>query len=82
VEALCKALEENDTLLSMYLESNSISAKGAALIGGILANKYKLSKLNLNNNPIKDEGLLKISEGLEENETLRVITLQNIGMTF
>ena len=44
-------------------------------IGKILQNKYKLSKINLNNNPLKDNGLKAISEGLVVNDTLRVITL-------
>jgi len=75
VIALAKALEENDTLLSLYLESNQITQVGAKEIGAILSNKYKLSKINLNNNPLKDEGLIAIANGLLENDTLRVITL-------
>ena len=59
--ALARALEENDTLLSLYLENNEITQVGAKEIGQILANKYKLSKINLNNNPLKDEGLMAIA---------------------
>ena len=44
-------------------------------VGKILQNKYKLSKINLNNNPLKDEGLKCIADGLLDNDTLRVITL-------
>ena len=73
--ALAHALEENDTLLSLYLENNQNTAAGAKEIGKILQNKYKLSKINLNNNPLKDEGLKCIAEGLLDNDTLRVITL-------
>jgi hypothetical protein len=54
---------------------------GAKEIGAILSNKYKLSKINLNNNPLKDEGLIAIANGLLENDTLRVITLQNVQIT-
>lgn len=36
VTALSHALEENDTLLSLYLENNQISAIGAKEIGKIL----------------------------------------------
>lgn len=32
----------------------------------------------MNNNPIRDEGLIAIANGLLENDTLRVITLQNL----
>lgn len=44
-------------------------------MGEILANKYKLSKINLNHNPLKDDGLKLIANGLMDNDTLRVITL-------
>lgn len=47
----------------------------------MLSNKFKLSKLNLNNNSIGDEGFVKIAEGLSEVETLRIITLANTGVT-
>jgi Ran GTPase-activating protein (RanGAP) involved in mRNA processing and transport len=35
----------------------------------------------LNNNPLKDEGLISIANGLIENDTLRVITLQNVQIS-
>jgi len=47
----------------------------------MLSNKYKLSKLNLNNNPIGDDGLIKICDGLAKIETLRIITVANCGIT-
>lgn len=72
---MSRALEENDTLLSLYLENNNITSVGAREIGQILANKYKLSKINLNNNPLRDEGVSSIANGLLDNDTLRVITL-------
>ncbi len=43
----------------------------------MITNKYKLSKLNLNNNPITDEGFAKIAKGMQDIETLRIITLAN-----
>ena len=46
-----------------------------------MSNKYKLSKINLNNNPLKDAGLRSIAQGLIDNDTLRVITLQNVGIS-
>lgn len=41
----------------------------------------KLSKINLNHNPIGDTGLQAISEGIASNETLRVITIADAGIT-
>lgn len=61
---MSRVLEENDTLLSLYLENNRITQEGAKAISKSLKNKVKLSKLNLNNNPIGDEGLKFISEGM------------------
>ncbi len=54
---MSKSLEENDTLLSLYLESNGITFEGAKALAKSLRNKVKLSKLNLNYNPIGDIGL-------------------------
>jgi NLR family CARD domain-containing protein 3 len=81
VIALSRVLEENDTLLTLYLENNGITAEGAKAIAKTLKNKVKLSKLNLNYNSIGDEGLKFISEGIQYNETLRVITLADAGLT-
>ena len=47
----------------------------------MLSNKYKLSKLNLNSNPIGDEGLIKICEGVAKIETLRILTVAGCGIT-
>ena len=41
----------------------------------------KLSKLNLNQNQIGDDGLKLIAEGIRLNETLRVITIADAGIT-
>ena len=35
----------------------------------------------MNNNALRDEGLEAISQGLIDNDTLRVITLQNVSIT-
>ena len=47
----------------------------------MLSNKFKLSKLNLNNNPVGDEGFIKIANGLSEIDTLRIITASNANIT-
>jgi Ran GTPase-activating protein (RanGAP) involved in mRNA processing and transport len=64
-------------LLSLHLDNNNIGRNGAFALGAMIANKYKLSKLNLNNNPITDEGFAKIAKGMQDIETLRIITLAN-----
>jgi Ran GTPase-activating protein (RanGAP) involved in mRNA processing and transport len=66
---------DNDTLLSLYLEGNGITEKGAAGLSKMLKNKVKLSKVNLSCNPIGDIGMDLISEGMSRNETLRVLTI-------
>ena len=47
----------------------------------MLSNKFKLSKLNLNNNPLSDDGFIKIAQGLTEIDTLRIITVANTKIT-
>lgn len=47
----------------------------------MLSNKYKLSKLNLNNNPIGDDGLIKICDGIAKIETLRIIMVSGCGLS-
>jgi Ran GTPase-activating protein (RanGAP) involved in mRNA processing and transport len=47
----------------------------------MLSNKYKLSKLNLNNNPINDEGLIKICDGITKIETLRIMMVAGCGLS-
>jgi Ran GTPase-activating protein (RanGAP) involved in mRNA processing and transport len=79
--ALSKALEDNDTLLSLHLENNNISREGAYTLGEMISNKYKLSKLNLNLNPIGDEGFSRIARGIQDIETLRIITLAQTNIT-
>ena len=79
--ALSKALEDNDTLLSLHLENNNISREGAYTLGEMISNKYKLSKLNLNMNPIGDEGFSRIARGIQDIETLRIITLASTNIT-
>ena len=44
-------------MLSLYLENNGITVEGARAIAKMLRNKIKMSKLNLNNNQIEDEGV-------------------------
>ena len=49
------------TIRQKNLENNDITHVGAKEIGRVLANKYKLSKINLNNNPLKDDGLIAVA---------------------
>ena len=79
--ALSKALEDNDTLLSLHLENNNISRQGAYTLGEMISNKYKLSKLNLNKNPIGDDGFGRIAKGIQDIETLRIITVASTLIT-
>ena len=46
------------------MENNNISREGAYTLGEMISNKYKLSKLNLNLNPIGDEGFSRIARGI------------------
>jgi len=65
----------------LHLDNNNIGSKGAIALGVMLLNKYKLSKLHINNNPIGDEGFHKIAVGIQKIETLRIITIANTGIS-
>jgi Ran GTPase-activating protein (RanGAP) involved in mRNA processing and transport len=65
----------------LHLENNNISRAGAYTLGEMISNKYKLSKLNLNQNPIGDEGFQRIAKGMTDIETLRIITVSGCLLT-
>ncbi|KAJ7977404.1 RAN GTPase-activating protein 2 [Quillaja saponaria] len=66
-EALANALKESAPLLEVLeLSGNDISAKGAASLAACISAKQFLSKLNLSENELKDEGAILISKALEQ----------------
>lgn len=66
-EALADALKESAPSLEVLeMSGNDISAKGAASLAACIASKQFLTKLNLSENELKDEGAILISKALEE----------------
>ncbi|KAK7393535.1 hypothetical protein VNO78_22093 [Psophocarpus tetragonolobus] len=65
-EALANALKESaPTLEILDLGGNDITVKGAASVAACISSKQFLTKLNLYENELKDEGAVLISKALE-----------------
>ncbi|KAJ0112688.1 hypothetical protein Patl1_03390 [Pistacia atlantica] len=66
-EALANALKESAPSLEVLeLAGNDITAKGASSLAVCIAAKQFLTKLNLSENELKDEGAILIGKSLEE----------------
>ncbi|KAI4349516.1 hypothetical protein L6164_010097 [Bauhinia variegata] len=66
-EALADALKESAPSLEVLaMAGNDITAKGTASLAAFIASKQFLTKLNLSENELKDEGAILISKALEE----------------
>ncbi|KAF7818321.1 Ran GTPase-activating protein 1 [Senna tora] len=66
-EALASALKESAPSLEVLeMSGNDITVKGAASLAACIASKQFLTKINLSENELKDEGAILISKALEE----------------
>jgi len=59
----------------LLLGLNSISSKGAEILGNGLKNNGRLAHLDLSGNNIEDDGLLEFSKALEGNCTFISLNL-------
>jgi len=65
-EALSNALKESASSLEILdLAGNDITAKAAASVAACISSKQFLTKINLSENELKDEGVVLISKALE-----------------
>ncbi|OAY49705.1 RAN GTPase-activating protein 1 [Manihot esculenta] len=65
-EALANALKESAPSLEVLeMAGNDITAKGASSLAACIAAKQFLSKLNLSENELKDEGAILIAKAIE-----------------
>ncbi|KAI4340216.1 hypothetical protein MLD38_025076 [Melastoma candidum] len=66
-EAIAGALEKSAPSLEVFeMAGNNISAKGAAALASCITTKQFLTRLNLSENELKDEGAILIARALEE----------------
>lgn len=66
-EALANALKESAPSLEVVeMAGNDISAKGASSLAACIVTKQFLTKLNLSENELKDDGAVLIARSLEE----------------
>ena len=57
-------MEMMDSLKKVCIENNNIGDRGAIALSKALEDNDTLSKLNLNLNPIGDEGFSRIARGI------------------
>jgi len=74
---LCMALEQNSTLENLNLDATGITDAGAADIAALFRSEknFSLAVLGLSQNSISYDGMILISEALENNTTLRTLTV-------
>lgn len=76
-EAIVEALKENTTLTDLTLQRNEIGDKGIKVVAKILLDhNISLSRLDLQENAITDEGADALCRSLERNTTLAEINLR------
>ena len=73
VAQILAALENNTTLTTLILDNQALDVLGAASLAEFIAKKPQLSVLDLRYNPLKAEGIKRLS--FETNTTLREIRL-------
>jgi hypothetical protein len=72
---LVKELETNETIISLTLLNNDMSAKRARELANSLKVNKTLTSLSLAGNRIKDEGAIEFANLLEKNNTLTSLNL-------
>jgi len=82
--SLASFLQCNKSLKYLNLAQNNIGPEGATKLAEALQREGGggggLQVLNLNGNPIKEDGVLAISEALRQNNTLKVLELGSTDM--
>ena len=75
---LSKAIQVNDSLLSLHLTGNSGNIEGAAALAESLNFNTSLEVLSLNGNNIKEHGAYCVGDMLKTNRTLTHLNLVTI----
>jgi len=73
-----KSFYINSKIKSIELANNNITDIGAKCIGAIISeNTTSITRLNLQDNKIEDEGAFEIAEGLRTNKSITEVNLTN-----
>lgn len=79
-EALGRVLAANKSILWLDVADNDIHESGLAFLNKTLRSaESKLATLNLQGNPLGDQGIVKLSESLRDNTTLKSLNIRNTG---
>jgi hypothetical protein len=75
---LCLCLADNPFIVSLTLNSNSITSESCGhIVHCLLKSKCRLKKLSLSDNPIEDSGCVMIIAALSDNDALESLHLEH-----
>lgn len=77
INRLVRKLKKNTTLEVLGLDDCSIDSDGARKIGQLLSSRSRLLELDLSNNKIGNQGMKYLAKGLENNNDLRALIIQD-----
>ncbi|KAK3598621.1 hypothetical protein CHS0354_037571 [Potamilus streckersoni] len=81
IEAIANMLEKDGSIEELNLNQNtSVSLAGWSQLGRALKTNSTLKKMSFDNNPVGDDGIQKITDGLRPNTTLTSLELEHVGM--
>ena len=80
IDSLLSALETNEVVHTLHLQSNRIGKDGASKIALFLTKTRSLSHLALDGNEIGNSGTKELALALCRNETLEVLSLKSCGI--
>ena len=82
LRSICQFADKTGTVTYLDLMDNKITPLGCTFLAKIL-NRHKptITKLKLDNNPIGDEGLAKLTVGLRQNSTIEKLSFNFCGIT-
>ena len=72
---LCSVLANNTVLRVLALSQYEIGTEGACALGQLLKETAHLKELHICASEIQDDGLIGLSEGLQQNSSLRLLRL-------
>ena len=83
VAMICDALDGNDVIEDLSLESNDFAVEGARTLGRFLKSGQNktLSSLNLGFNRLGDEGVVALVDGLKSNGSLRKLFIGDCNIS-
>ena len=82
LRSICHYIDKVGSVTYLDLMDNKITPRGCTFLAKTLAaHKPTITKLKMDNNPIGNEGLAKLSVGLRQNPTIEKLSFNFCGIT-